>query len=345
MSHKALLSITITVSLILFSRLIRCQTALSGRFSAVVSVQQVGNAEVSNVVAGREYDPLAPPAIYWHDPQWQLDMVPLPSLDSALSVSIQHNGRLHTVTLPENYEQIDSILRNPTDKAIVVISDHTGGRTFIIIDLNNSTIIDTVEASFILLSPNRRFLLFKNWSPNRYSDDDFWENQYRIYDTEATATQNICGYSPSDPQKMATDDSLRGRQIYPPTVPTGSCSLGSTFGSQNTGIGFIWSADSNKVAFVDFQGDSATLVAVFLSVTPTVPPITRVYPLRGTENPCGSAAATNGIAYCDPQSLRDILWSGNSIKAQFISLSSPSTTMAISVPLSSFVAPTNTSGQ
>jgi len=267
---------------------------------------QIGAAEVRSVAPGSLFDPKHQPEVYWHDPDWIIDVIKPPTLDQEYSLSIRSGaGKTATMKLPREYEQIESVLRGPEDKAIVVESDHTASGAFAIVDLKTGKMIDNVGVGWLTVSPNRRFIVFRNWYPN---EAETYENAYRLYDVERTPRENLCGYKANDPSHKLLAGDFRGLQVFPQINVQYLCSDREDNEDDNMAADFVWSDDSSKLAFADMKSGAMSLVAVMTPLGPKNLPRTTVYPLVGDENIC------RGISECDFHVIDSLVWEGEAVK-------------------------------
>lgn len=130
-------------------------------------VKHIGAAEVKSVAPESPFDPNHQPDVYWHDAEWTLDISRL-SADGVLSGLRIHaaTGESFLVKLPNEFQQINSILRAPEDRAIVMEEDNTGSGGFAIVNLRTGELADKVSTGISFISPDRRFILYKNWFPS-----------------------------------------------------------------------------------------------------------------------------------------------------------------------------------
>ncbi len=274
-------------------------------------VQRIGDADVRSVVTGFITGPKQP-AVYWHDREWRIDLMNRTSDDEPDAVSLQAStGEKTTVELPDYFEQINSILRAPGDKAIVVEVDHRASSSFAIIDLRAKKVIDLVGAgTTVKVSPNRRFILFDNWYPNEAAT---YENLYRLYDTLKSPRQNVCGWPENDPNHENPESAERGFQIYPLPARRNLC-LREDLSDDNLGSDFAWAPDSSKVVFADVKAGVMSLVLVTPPAGPGDPPRTSIHGLVGPENICKGAFDAAGEPMCDYHVIRSLSWEGDSIR-------------------------------
>ncbi len=107
------------------------------------------------------------------------------------------------------------------------------------------------------ISPDRRFLLYNNWSPPHAESPH--EN---LYDTLKTPEENTCGYGENNPDYKKHGEELQGIQVYPHQV---SCLPGNDENDDNNDVSdFIWSADSSKVVFADTKSGVISLILVMM---------------------------------------------------------------------------------
>src|SRR5579863_3538562 len=154
-------------------------------------INQIGNAQVQTIV-DTGFFPDRQSVVFWHDPQWSIDLLLPSNSRGEFSVRIQSpTGEKSIVTLPESARQIKSIVRAPDGKAIV---NTEGSENFgiVVLDLKKAAVTDALVASEVQISPNRRFALFDSWFANW---DDSVPHTYRLYDVLRAPRDNTCGYS------------------------------------------------------------------------------------------------------------------------------------------------------
>lgn len=177
--------------------------------SLSTEIKHVGTAEAKTVVK-TGFFPSRQPEAYWHDQDWNIDLVIPPSNDSPYSLSIRSGRETALILkLPELYVQINSISGAPDDKAIVDADCGAELSCFAIVDLKQGKVVDDVGVSFTVISPDRRFIVFKNWFP---SHAETYENEYRLYDIMKTPRQNLCGYRKNDPDHKDLHSAFRSFQ-------------------------------------------------------------------------------------------------------------------------------------
>lgn len=181
------------------------------RFDTKIS--QVGDAQVqANVEDG--FFPDRQSGVFWHDPEWSIDLLLPADKNGVFSVRIRATGGQGIlVTLPENAKQIQSVVRAPSNKAIVSTYCDSERSGVVVLDLKKGAIVDDLCSSGFTISPNRRFIVFDNWIGNW---DDSVPHEFRLYDLTKTPKENTCGYSRSDTKHERFDDYLRGLQVFPP---------------------------------------------------------------------------------------------------------------------------------
>lgn len=292
-------------------------------------IKQIGNAQVQTLVE-TYFDHARQPVVFWHDPDWRIDLVLPAQKDASFSVRIRpKSGKESVVVLPERARQIRTVLRAPNNKAIVYTDSDSEREGFVIIDLRTGTIIDDVVSTDTSISPNRRFLLYDNWLSNW---DDSVPHEFRLYDVFRVPRENTCGYSFVDHQHEKLDDYLRGFQVYPP-MPI--CSddddnLGIEFGTN-----FTWAPDSSKIVFADIKNGEMSLVLVKMPVGAHDLPKTSVYVLKGTQNVCTATTDASGEKHCNYHVIQSVEWDGDLVKAEFFRRFD--TALDLSIPVSAFV--------
>lgn len=301
-------------------------------------IHHVDSAEVREVASGSTFDPVHQPQVYWHDRDWDLDLL-IPSTDREIyRLSIRSGSENKAVVpLPKVYEQVNSIVRAPGDKAIVVEESHTGSGAFALIDLRSGELIDNIGMGFGFLSPNRRFILYQNWYPNEATS---YENMYRLYDTLKSPRENVCGYNDNDPRHASLDEGMRGFQVYPPKPGPLNCSGPEDDNDDNMGTNFTWAPDSSKLVFADMRGGVMSLIVVVVPVSVNDQPKTLAYPLKGAEDICAGATDAAGEPNCDFHEIQSIGWDGDEVKAIFQHQFGTKLNLQMLIPISKF-APIN----
>jgi hypothetical protein len=227
-----------------------------------IEVKHIGTAEAATVV-NTGFFPSRQPVIYWHDQDWNIDLV-LPVAESRVfSLDIRSKtGRELNVKLPERAMQINSILRAPDDKVIVDTDCNSECIGFVIVDLKLGKVIDDVVTAGTYFSPNRRFILYDNWFANW---DDSVKDTYHLYDILRTPKENTCGYEINDPKHERLGDYLRGFQVYPRKPGQIHCAVDED-SDGNVATNFTWAADSSKIVFTDVKRNKTSLVVVTMPV-------------------------------------------------------------------------------
>jgi|SRR5580698_4701665 hypothetical protein len=297
-------------------------------------IKHIGSAEVREVAPGSPFDPQHQPQVYWHDGDWDVDLlIPTPDVERyRLSIgSSSKNSAI--IELPKAYEQVNSVLRSPGDKAIVIEESHTGSGAFAIVDLNTGQLIDNIGMGFEFISPNRRFILYQNWYPNEATA---YENMYRLYDTLKSPRENVCGYRDNDPKHESLDDGMRGFQVYPRKPGPLTCAGPEDDDDDNMGTNFTWAPDSSKLVFADIKGGVMSLIMVMMPVGIKDQPKTLVYPLKGIEDVCAGATNAAGGSDCDYHVIQSIDWEGDVVKALFHHQFGTKFDLQLLIPISKF---------
>ena len=131
-------------------------------------VKHIGTAEASTVV-NTGFFPSRQPVIYWHDQDWNIDLVipPTGSENDAYSLRISSSsGAASTVLLPEVYAQINSITRDAWAtklSSMLTAEEHVTG--FLIVDLKKAKVIDDIGAEDVTISPDGPFHSVRQWIP------------------------------------------------------------------------------------------------------------------------------------------------------------------------------------
>jgi len=300
--------------------------------------------------------PAVQPDVYWHDAEWNIDLVHRISSNDPLSISVQHSSdSKKIVELPRIFAQVDSITRNPEDKAIILAEATGTAEAFLIIDLKERKLIDRIGMDSPSISPDRRLILYTNGYPAHGPGQ---AAQYHLYDTLKTPRENTCGYRLNDPQHKDLDESYRGIQVYPRKGNSVSCSDAELKAFEDDDhdmvSGFVWSADSSKAVFADIMnGSTISLILVKIPHGERDKdrdkdhdgdrdrdhdrdndwPRTFIYSFTGAENVCAGAAT------CDSNNVRSIAWNGDAVKVTLIQANptGPAIVKNLTIPLSKFV--------
>lgn len=292
-------------------------------------ITQIGDAQIQTMVENGFF-PDRQSIVFWHDPEWSIDLLLPSNRDGVFSVRIQsRTGGGSIVALPERSRQIKSVIRAPDDRAIVS-TEGSESFGFVILDLKKAKIVDDVDSSGIQISPNRRFILFDSWFANW---DESVPHTFRLYDVLKTPRENTCGYMVRHSKHEKLDDYLRGIQVYPP-MPT--CSDNENNLGLDDGANFAWAPDSSKIVFADAKKGVMSLVLVtMLSGTHDLPK-TSVYVLKGSQDVCAGAIDA-GEKNCDYDVIQSLGWDGDSVKATFHRRIGTPHDLQLTLPVSAFV--------
>jgi hypothetical protein len=307
-------------------------------------IRHIGNAQLRSVTKTSGFFPDRQPAVYWHDEDWKIDLLPLSSPDAAYELSItSSDSRERVVKLPEEYAQIDSISRTPNDKAIIIAEINGKTAAFGLVDLKLGKLIDNFAILAPFVSPNQRIILYVNTDYYDYYN-------YRLYDTSKTPRENTCGYRENDPEHKDIDEGYRGFPIYPRKANQTSCSDADdkAFNDEShvRSSDFVWSSDSSKAVFADvMNGSSISLIIVAMHHGDKEReyegdhdrdndlPLTLTYPFAGTENVCAGAAT------CDNNNVRSVAWNGDAVNVALVQANptGPAIVKNLTIPLSKFI--------
>jgi len=293
--------------------------------------KQIGNAEVVSVSGPLGAYPATPPTVYWHDADWWIDVLPRLTDDGKIRVQIKsRNGEIKVVEYNEVlFAQVDSITRNPRDKAIVLGEANGTSSVFSIIDLKTGKEISGGLLYSPSISPDRRFLLYENWFPPHAEFPQ--ESQFILYDTLKSPQENFCGFGSDNPEYRKHSDDLNGIQVYP--YQTG-CLIENDENDDNTAVSaFFWSTDSSKVVFADVKSGAINLILVAMPADKEDHPRTSIYTFTGANNVCAGAAS------CDNNNVKSIAWNGNSVNVALIQANPGGKAIEkdLTIPLSKFV--------
>lgn len=304
-----------------------------------IEVKHIGRAEAASVV-NTGFFPSRQPVIYWHDQDWNIDLVipPTGSENDAYSLRISSSsGAASTVLLPEVYAQIKSITRAPRDK--VILDADCGGTCsgFLIVDLKEAKVIDDIGAEDVTISPDGRFILYNNGYPSHGGEH---ENLYHLYDTMKPPSENVCGYSRYDSKHERLVEVWRGFQVFPQKPGQIFCTNKENDGldDDNMAMNFTWAADSSKIVFADVKSGVMSLVVVTMPVGTKDLPRTSVYPLTGAEDVCAGVTDSAGEKYCNYGIIQSLGWEVNAVKAVFDYQSRTKVGGQMTIPVSKFVA-------
>lgn len=279
-----------------------------------IEIHHIRNADTATLV-NTGYFPDRQPVLYWHDPEWNIDLVipPANAATDAYSLSIRSApGTASTLQLPEVYGQIDSITRASGDKAVLI--GECGGTCsgFLIVDLKAAKLIDDIGAEDVTISPSGRFILYDRGHP---SHAPAGENIYQLYDTSKSPRENVCGWSANDPQHKTMVEDWRGFQVYPQAPRQTRCSIPEDPNDDNMGFKFTWSADSGRIVFADLRSGAMSLVLVTMPTAPADLPKTSVYRLVDAENVCANSTDAAGEPGCGYNQVKSLSWNGDSVIA------------------------------
>jgi hypothetical protein len=299
----------------------------------------IGDAEVVSVAAPVGASPDSQLVVYWHDDEWKIDMLPQFTSDGAVRMKItSRNGDTKIVNFPSIFAQVNSITRNPEDKAIIIAEVTGTVEAFLIADLKEGKLIDDIAIVGPSVSPDRRFILYVN-------TDNFDYYNYRLYDTSKSPRDNTCGYRTNDPYHKDLDEGYRGFPIYPRKANQTSCSESDEKAFEDEShtqlSNFIWSSDSSKAVFADVMNQSTiNLILV------TMPhgdhdkdhdkdndrPRTFIYSFVGAENVCAGAAT------CDNNNVQSIAWNGDAVNVALVQANptGPAIVKNLTIPLAKF---------
>ena len=172
-------------------------------------------------------------------------------------LSITSNHGQKDVPLPSDIFQVGKI-RRYADRLIVVGDIAAAASRVVTINVNNSTVDDSFEAFYPVISPDGRFIAFVKWYlPHFNPGPGVPEDHLMLYDMTKNALVNR-------PAGVALDDDTNvGLNVYPGNgnkdgdnyhIPE---PLAHTFPG-----GTFWSADSTKLVFADQAHSSLKLVLV-----------------------------------------------------------------------------------
>lgn len=199
-----------TLQVLIFTVPLSAQTAQNCPVNPGVYTKctQVGDAEAVSVSTPMAAYPTLQPVVYWHDDEWKIDMLPQPTPDGEVRMKItSRSGDSKIVSFPSIFAQVNSITRNPEDKAIILAEANGTAEAFLIADLKEGKLIDRIGMYDPSISPDRRFILYVNGYPAHGLGAAI---QYHLYDTFKTPRENICGYRQNDPEHKDLDEDYRG---------------------------------------------------------------------------------------------------------------------------------------
>lgn len=296
-------------------------------------VSRIGAADVGSAptwIMDLRASPCQHPDVYWHDKDWNIDLLRPSRKNDPFSVRIRSRaGQERTVKLDDSFDQVASILLAPNDEAIVVayVYGSWSGEFSVatIVDLKTGNSIDKVVAFSFSISPNRRFLVYLNGDQT----DPVYD--YRLYDVLRTPRENTCAYRDNDPEHKDFDEENRGVPLYPKSVHQVFCSEADQKPFENENhrsvSNFLWSTDSSKVIFADAKNEST--LSILLVKMPTGPrdyPSTSIYRSNAAQVPRLGSMNSN-------KELIHLSWAGDSDEAVSILSDDPD---ALTIQLSKF---------
>lgn len=313
---------------------LHCQSAIRDHTAGDSKVKSIDTAEVRLIEPGSLFDPEHQREVYWHDPEWKIDLVIPSSKDQARRVSVRSNsGTVSTIELPDFFYQIDEILRAPGDKAIVVEEDGSYSQDFAVIDLKAGKLIAQIGAAYgVEISPDRRFVFFQRWVARFVRDS---ENMFGLYDLLKTPRENVCGYSQKDPKHEHIELAELGFPVYPQTPGQTDCTAPDDLNDDNEALMSSWAEDSTKFVFADVKSGIMSLILVTMPVGTIDVPKTSVYTLKGTQDVCAGAADAARDPDCDV--IQSLGWEGESVTASFHHRFGTNLDLQLTVPTSLFV--------
>src|SRR5665213_998459 len=127
-----------------------CPTRAQEHFETQIT--QVGDAQMQTIVE-TGFFPDRQSVVFWHDPEWSIDLLPPANKDGSFSMRIRSTeGQETLVTLPDEARQIQSVVRAPGDKAIVRMDCDSERDGFVVLDLKKGGIADDVCSSDLTIS-------------------------------------------------------------------------------------------------------------------------------------------------------------------------------------------------
>lgn len=320
-----LLKFTLFIGVIAFP----CPTRAQEHFETQIT--QVGDAQMQTIVE-TGFFPDRQSVVFWHDPEWSIDLLPTANKDGLFSIRIRSTeGQETFVTLPDDARQIQSVVRAPGDKAIVKVDCDSERDGFLVLDLKMGGIADDVCSSDLTISPNRRFIIFDNWIANW---DDSVPHEFRLYDVLKTPKENTCGFSRSDFKHERLDVYLRGVQVFPPLA---ACSDNDNDQGFGFGTSFTWAPDSRKIVFAAMKGKMMNLVMITIPSSAHSRPTASIFALRGSQDVCAGATYAARDQYCDDGVIKSLRWERDSVKASFHHQFGTPLDTQFTVPVSAFV--------
>lgn len=331
---------SVFVNCILLNTASLCAQEERGIAAIRSEVKHIGAAEVRAVTKDSGFFPDRQPQVYWHDPDWQVDLAQ-GSAPNGFSLKIaSRDKREKVVKLPWDYSQIDSITVTENEKAIVVADLNGMTQAFCIADLQEGKILDNIGVYDPSISPDRRFVLFNNWYPPHAGG----ENLYRIYDVFKSPRENTCGYRTNDPTHSDLSGAMRGFQVYPQSPGQVRCDGPEDEDDDNQSASdYIWSADSSKVVFADVKSGVISLILVATSngnegnsdrkSERRDLPQTSIHSFVGADDVCAGAST------CDYNNVKSVAWNGDAINVALIKANPGGAKIEkdLTIPLSSFV--------
>jgi hypothetical protein len=299
-------------------------------------VKKVRDAEIKTIPRSSIVVPGIQPEVYWHDSEWQVDLViPASERDtSKLKLTSSATGSV-LVDLPDTYQQISELIRGPKNKLIVLEENDRAQGHFGIVDLKTARLIDSVGVDDALVSPDGRFIFFQIGTELPGSAQN--EYRYRIYDLLKSPSANVCGFRRNDPGHKFLDPSMRGFEVFPHLTSQTPCES-SDGDDDNAGMRFLWSNDASNLVFADTRNGVMSLILIALPSDLTGSPKTFVYTLKGAQDPCAGATSAKGERVCGPNEIQSLSWAGNSVSAIFRHPIGTPPHLELVIPVSRFVS-------
>ena len=280
-------------------------------------VKHIGTAEATTVVKTGFY-PDRQPKVYWHDQDWNIDLLIPASGEDPYSLSISSRGGVASIVkLPDLYSQINTISRAPGDKAIIEVDCGGTCSGFLIVDLRQGKVIDDIGCEFTNISPNHSFILYENWFP---AHAESHVNQYHLNDVTKSPRENVSSNRDNDPQHKDLDGNMRGFQVYPQKPGQVICNdvEDDDNPDDNLATNFTWAADSSKIVFADVKSGVMSLILVTMPGGAKDLPRTSTYALIGQEDACEGVTDAAGERHCDYHTIKFLGLDGDNVKAAFL---------------------------
>jgi hypothetical protein len=158
--------------------------------------------------------------------------------------------------------EIDQACELPLHRIIVFGNSGAYGTKISIVDIEKPALIDTFLVYDPILSPDRRWIVYRKFFPRQ--TDLLSSDEYLLYDLSKNPAQN----RPTEPFSLDRLDTDVGTPIYPPgwkNEPSENIGVpdGQRHGHKSS---FFWSPDSRAIVFTDiFQEGEPDVVLIAIN--------------------------------------------------------------------------------